>query len=245
MNPLKNKIDILAFAAHPDDIELAASGTLLAHKAMGLGIGIIDLTRGELGSRGTAEIRAQEAQKSAEILQLDYRANLGLEDGFIEVNKESLLKVITEIRAHKPSIVLANSLSDRHPDHGIAAKLVAKACFLSGLPKIETKHEGQIQQTHRPKQLLHYIQDHYLVPDVVFDISKFMDKRFEAINAFSSQFHQKDREDLGPSTPISGKDFQLFLIARARQFGRTINADFGEGFNIARPVSVKNLLDLI
>ena len=242
---MANQIDILAFAAHPDDVELAASGTLLAHKALGKTIGIVDLTRGELGSRGSAEIRKVEAAKSAKILNLDHRSNLALKDGFFEINQESLLKVIEAIRLLKPNLVLANSLSDRHPDHGRGAELVARACFLSGLKKIETTRNGIVQEPHRPKQLLHYIQDNYLAPDVVMDISQHMDAKMDSINAFSSQFHQTGEVNEGPATPISGKDFKLFLDGRARQFGRTINVEFGEGFNTSKPVSVKNLLDII
>ncbi|MFT6717321.1 MAG: bacillithiol biosynthesis deacetylase BshB1 [Saprospiraceae bacterium] len=240
-----DKLDILAFAAHPDDVELAASGTLLAHKSLGCKIGIVDLTRGELGTRGSAEIRKIEAQKSTEILGLDYRTNLQLKDGFFEINEESLLKVIQEIRLLKPSLVLANSLSDRHPDHKQGAELVAKAFFLAGLSKIETFHNGIKQEAYRPNQLLHYIQDHYLKPDVVMDISKYMDLKIDSINAFSSQFYQSDDLDQGVVTPISGKDFKLFLDGRARQFGRMINVEFGEGFNTSKPVSVKNLLELL
>jgi bacillithiol biosynthesis deacetylase BshB1 len=156
-----------------------------------------------------------------------------------------LIKVIQEIRLLKPTLVLANSLSDRHPDHAQAAKLVSKACFLAGLSKIETSYNGVKQDAHRPNQLLHYIQDHYLAPDVVMDISKFIDKKMDSINAYSSQFHQIDGNNEGPSTPISGKEFKLFLDGRARQLGRTINVEFGEGFNTSTPVSVSNLLDLL
>lgn len=241
---MTNKIDILAFAAHPDDVELAASGTLLAHKALGYRIGIVDLTQGELGTRGSAKIREQEARKSSKILDLDYRQNLQLKDGFFEINETSIRKVITEIRRTKPTIVLANSLSDRHPDHGQAAQLVAKAFFLSGLKKIETFVDKKKQEAYRPKHLLHYIQDHYLKPDLVFDITEFMDTKTESINAFSSQFYQEKVEDKEPKTPISGEDFQLFLSARARQFGRIIGTEFGEGFNCSTPLAVSNLFDL-
>lgn len=238
-------IDILAFAAHPDDVELAASGTLLAHKALGHKIGIVDLTRGELGTRGSAKIRKAEAEKSSKILQLDYRNNIELKDGFFEINQESLCKVIIEIRLLKPTLVLANSLSDRHPDHGKAAKLVAEACFLAGLAKIETTYQGNKQDPYRPNQLLHYIQDQYIIPDVVIDITKHMDVKTDSINAYSSQFYQEGKFDSQPSTPISGKNFKLFLDGRARQFGRIIGAEFGEGFNTSRPLAVTNLLNLL
>jgi bacillithiol biosynthesis deacetylase BshB1 len=242
---MDNLIDILAFAAHPDDVELAASGTLLAHKALGQKIGIIDLTAGELGTRGSATIRKKEAKKSAEILELDYRKNLGLKDGFFEINEESLLKVIKEIRLLQPKVVLANAITDRHPDHGQAAKLVAKAFFLSGLVKIETNYNGVKQKPFRPKQLLHYIQDQHISPDIVFDISRFIDKKKEAINAFSTQFHQGNKTKSGPTTPISGQDFMPFLEGRARDFGRTINVEFGEGFTTSKPVSIDDFLKLL
>jgi len=242
---MDNHADILAFAAHPDDVEIAASGTLLAHKLLGQKIAIVDLTAGELGTRGSAEIRKNEAQRSAVILGLNYRKNLGLQDGFFEINQESLLKVIKEIRFLKPSLVLANAVADRHPDHGQAAKLVAKAFFLSGLAKIETTYNGIKQEPFRPKQLLHYIQDQDIIPDVVFDISNFMDKKKECIRAFSSQFHQTEGANDGPRTPISGEDFMLFIEGRARDFGRAINVEFGEGFTTSKPVSVSNLLNLL
>lgn len=242
---MTNNIDILAFAAHPDDVELCASGTLLAHKSLGHKIAIVDLTAGELGSRGSAEIRKKEAETSARILGLDYRKNLGLRDGFFEINEDSLLKVIQEIRFLKPTLVLANAITDRHPDHGQAAKLVAKAFFLSGLVKIETTYNGMKQEPFRPKQLLHYIQDQDLIPDVVFDVSKFMDKKKESINAFASQFHQKEGENNGPATPISGEAFMLFVEGRARDLGRAVNVEFGEGFTTSKPISVKNLLNLL
>ena len=237
------KIDLLAFAAHPDDVELAAAGTLLKHKALGYTIGIIDLTQGELGSRGSAAIRKEEAAASAKILNLDVRENLMLKDGFFE-NDETTKKIIIQaIRKYQPTIVLANAISDRHPDHGRAAKLVSEACFLSGLIKVETEFEGLQQEAHRPKKLYHYIQDNYLEPDFIMDISSVYEQKKRAIQAFSSQFHTNKQTE-GVKTPISGQDFQEFLDGRARQFGRIGKCDFAEGFTCDGGFGASNLFEL-
>lgn len=238
------KIDLLAFAAHPDDIELAAAGTLLKHQKLGYSIGIIDLTQGELGSRGSAELRKKEAEISSKILNLDVRENLKLRDGFFENNEQSKLAIIQVIRKYQPKIVLANAVSDRHPDHGRAAKLVSEACFLSGLIKIETSFNGKQQQAHRPEKIYHYIQDNYLTPDFVVDITEVFEQKKEAINAYSSQFHTENSSNKGVKTPISGSDFQEFLVGRARQFGRIGKCDFAEGFTCDAGFGVKNLFDL-
>lgn len=238
-----NDIDILAFAAHPDDVELAAAGTLLKHKAMGHSIGIIDLTQGELGSRGSAELRKKEAEKSAKILGLDVRENLGFRDGFFENNEEHQLKIIETIRKYRPKIILANAVNDRHPDHGKAAKLVHDASFLSGLIKVKTLMEGKTQAPHRPAKLFHYIQDNYFTPDFVVNIDDFFEKRKESTLAFSSQFYTKDSDDK-VKTPISGEDFLHFLEGRARQYGRISNCEFGEGFTCPSGFGVNNLFDL-
>lgn len=237
------KLDILAFAAHPDDIELAASGTLLAHIAMGKKVGIVDLTRGELGTRGSAELRDKEATESSKILGLHVRENLRMRDGFFVKDETHLLRVIEMIRKYQPEIVLANSEFDRHIDHGRAADLVHDACFLSGLRKIETSHHGRDQEAWRPKAVYHYIQDYYTKPDVVFDITPFYDQKLKSISAFSSQFFNLNSDE--PETPISSKDFWDFLEARARQFGRLINATYGEGFTVKRPIGAKDLTELL
>jgi N-acetylglucosamine malate deacetylase 1 len=237
------KLDILAFAAHPDDIELAASGTLLAHIAMGKKVGIIDLTRGELGTRGSAELRDQEAAASSDILGLHVRENLRMRDGFFIKDETHLLRVIEMIRKYQPEIVLANSEFDRHIDHGRAADLVHDACFLSGLMKIETSHHGKDQEAWRPKAVYHYIQDYYTRPDVVFDITPFYEQKQKSISAFSSQFFNVNSDE--PETPISSKDFWDFLEARARQFGRLINTTYAEGFTVKRPIGVKDLTELL
>jgi bacillithiol biosynthesis deacetylase BshB1 len=221
-------IDILAFGAHPDDVELSCSGTLLKQKALGNTIGIIDLTKGELGSRGTPEKRAKEARKSSEILGLDVRENLGLPDGFFEENEETLKLIIRVIRKYKPSIILANAPSDRHPDHGRASQLMRRACFLSGLVKIKTEINGNEQVPHRPENIYFYIQDRNIGPDFVVDITGYFDKKMECILAFDSQFYSENSEE--PRTPISGKEFLKFIESRSREFGRYIHTEFGEGF---------------
>lgn len=237
------KLDILAFAAHPDDIELAASGTVLRQLSLGNKVGIIDLTKGELGSRGSAEIRMKEVKVSNKILGITVRENLGFRDGFFVKDEKHLMKVIEMIRRYQPEIVLANAESDRHIDHGRAADLIHDACFLSGLVKIETKHNGKRQEAWRPKAVYHYIQDHYTDPDIVVDITPFFKKKMESIKAFSSQFYNPESKE--PDTPISSKDFLDFLEARSLQFGRSIGVRYGEGFTVKRPVGTKDLTLLL
>jgi len=239
------KIDILAFAAHPDDVELAAAGTLLAHIALGKKVGIIDLTRGELGTRGSAEIRDEEATESSKILGIHARENLRMRDGFFVKDEESLLKVITIIRKYQPEIVLCNSEFDRHVDHGRAADLVHEACFLSGLRKIVTQQDGKPQEAWRPKSTYHYIQDYYTKPDVIFDITPYFNQKNEAIKAFKSQFFNPASNINEPETPISSADFWAFLEGRARQLGRLINVTYAEGFTVKRPVGSKDLTILL
>ena len=239
------KLDILAFAAHPDDVELAASGTVLAHLALGKKVGVIDLTRGELGTRGSAELRDKEAAKSSEILGLTVRENLGLRDGFFVKDEATLLKVIAVIRKYQPDIILANSEFDRHIDHGRAAELIHDACFLSGLKKITTHHNGEEQLPWRPNAVYHYIQDYYTEPDVVFDITNFYEQKLQAIQAFSSQFYTPSSTSNEPETPISTPEFWAFLEARARQFGRIINVRFGEGFTVKRTIGSNDLTTLL
>lgn len=237
------KLDILAFAAHPDDVELSASGTLMKHIARGKKVGIVDLTQGELGSRGTIETRYTEASDASRIMGIHYRENLKMRDGFFEMSEENILKIIQQIRKTQPSIVLANAISDRHPDHGRASKLVSEACFYSGLVKIETELDRVKQVAHRPKVVYHYIQDRYLKPDFVVDVSEFVDAKIEAIKAFKTQFY--DPESNEPNTPISGKDFLDFIKSRMRELGRPIGADYAEGFKVERFLGVNDLFDLI
>lgn len=241
------KLDILAFAAHPDDVELACSGTLLKHIAMGKKVGLIDLTRGELGTRGTAEIRDKEAAASAKLMGASARENLDLGDGFFEHSKKNTLKIIRMIRKYQPEIVLANSITDRHPDHGRAAKLVKEACFYSGLQKIVTEDQKLRQMKWRPKAVYHYIQDRNLVPDFVVDISPYIEKKQELILAFRSQFYMPEADEYKEElqTPISGKEFLDFLKAKAATYGRDAGFDYAEGFNFARIPGVNSLFDLI
>ncbi len=223
------KIDILALAAHPDDAELSCSGTLMAHKAQGKTIGVVDLTRGELGTRGTPETRKKEAAQAANIMGLDARENLGMADGFFKNDRENQLKIIQAIRKYKPDIVLANAIDDRHPDHGKAAKLAYDALFLSGLRKIETlDNNGNPQEVWRPRMLFHYIQDKWIKPDIVVDISGFWKRKMESIMAFGTQFHNPSLEE--PETYISSKKFIHLLESRAREIGRASGFEFAEGF---------------
>lgn len=242
------KIDILAIGVHPDDVELSCSGTILHHIEQGKTVGLLDLTRGELGTRGTAEIRDVEAANAAKLMGARFRINLGLEDGFFTYNKVDMLKVIQVIRKYQPEIVLTNALDDRHPDHGRSAKFTADACFYSGLIKAETLDEdGNPQPRWRPKAVYHYIQDRNLKPDFVVDITPFFEKKIELILTFRSQFfNPNDKEyENELQSPISGKDFLDFLKAKGRSFGRSIGVEYAEGFNVSRTPGVKDLFDLI
>lgn len=236
------KIDILAIGVHPDDVELSCSGTILRHLAAGYRVGILDLTRGELGTRGNAEIRKEEAKAAAEILGVSFREQVGLADGFFQHNEESIRRIIPYIRAYRPEIVLANAPSDRHPDHGRAAKLISDVCFYSGLEKVETSWEDEVQGPWRPKSLYHYIQDRQLIPDLVVDITPYIDKKIDAIMAFKTQFYSPDSDE--PTTPISQKNFIDALKGKNAVFGRSIGVDFAEGFICDRIPGVGNLFDL-
>jgi bacillithiol biosynthesis deacetylase BshB1 len=234
------KVDILAFAAHPDDIELAASGTLLKQQDLGYTIGIVDLTAGELGTRGNAQLRAAEAKKASEIMQLQVRENLAMPDGFFELSEVNKRLIIESIRKHQPELILINAPHDRHPDHGRAAQLVKEAAFLSGLSKIETQAEGQTQLPWRPKNIYHYIQDYYIKPDFVVDITPFFEKKMACVLAYQSQFYGGNSKEA--ETPISSKDFIYFLEARAREVGRLIGVTYGEGFVTNTPLSIQNMM---
>ncbi|ATL48472.1 bacillithiol biosynthesis deacetylase BshB1 [Chitinophaga caeni] len=237
------KLDILAIAAHPDDVELACAGTLMAHAAQGLKVGIVDLTRGELGTRGTPEGRLQEAQDAAKILGVEVRENLGLKDGFFQNREEEQLAVIRAIRKYKPEIVLANAVHDRHPDHGRGAQLITDSCFYAGLRKIVTEVDGVPQEAWRPKQVYHFIQDRYIEPDFVVDISPYIEKKMEAIKAFKSQFlAAKDHE---PQTYISSEGFFDSVIYRAKMMGKMVGVAYAEGYTTAKKLGVRNLMDLI
>jgi bacillithiol biosynthesis deacetylase BshB1 len=222
------KLDILVFAVHPDDAELSCGGILLSEKLKGKKTGVIDLTQGELGTRGTSETRKQEAANAAEILQLDVRENLQMADGFFSNDEAHQRKIIASIRKYQPEIIFCNAPEDRHPDHGRSAKLVEDAAFLSGLRKIETTFNGIIQQSWRPKYVFNYIQDKYLHPDFVIDISHVMDKKLDSIKAYSTQFNSPGLSE--PQTYISSPDFLDSVIYRSKMFGKMIGVNFAEGF---------------
>jgi bacillithiol biosynthesis deacetylase BshB1 len=223
------KIDVLAFGVHPDDVELGCAGVLLIEKQNGKKIGIIDLTKGELGTRGTGELRVNEANAAAKILGLDIRENLELADGFFKNDKEHQLKVITAIRKYKPEIILCNAPEDRHPDHGRSAQLVSDAAFLSGLIKVETTFENKLQEPWKPKYVLQYIQDRFLQPNFVIDVTDVFEKKLKAIKAYGTQFHNPDDND-GPQTYISTPDFLDSIIYRAKMLGKMIGVKYAEGF---------------
>lgn len=237
------KLDILVFGAHPDDAELGAGGTIAKEVANGKKVGIIDLTRGELGTRGSAEIRDVESNNSKKILGLQIRENLGFRDGFFINDEKHQLEVIKMIRKYQPDIVLCNAVNDRHIDHAKGSELVSHACFLSGLIKIETTLNGNIQDKWRPKLVYHYIQWKNLKPDFVVDISKFIDKKTDAILAYSSQFHNPNSEE--PETPISSKTFIESVRYRAQDLGRLVGVDFAEGFTVERMMAIDSLDSLI
>lgn len=238
------KLDILAMGAHPDDVELSCSGTILKAIAEGKKVGILDFTQGELGTRGTPTIRLAESAEATRIMGIHARENIGIPDGFFENNKENQLKIIQIVRKYQPDLVLANALEDRHPDHGKGARLAYDACFLSGLRMIETKDEkGKLQTAWRPKRILHYIQDRYLEPNFVIDITAHWDKKIEAIRAFKSQFF--DPNSAEPESYISKPDFLNFIEGRSREMGHKIGVEFGEGFQTEFTLSIKNLDELI
>jgi N-acetylglucosamine malate deacetylase 1 len=236
------KLDILAFAAHPDDVELSCSGTIVKHIKLGMKVGVIDLTKGELGTRGSSVIREKEADNASVIMGLSVRENLGMADGFFEISQENKMQVVRMIRKYQPRIVLANAIHDRHPDHGRASKLVSDACFLAGLIKIETSIDGQKQQAWRPEAVYNYIQDRRLKPDFIVDISEYIDVRIAAIMAYSSQFYNPQSTE--PDTAISSKQFMEILTSRAMDFGRLAGFEYGEGFTTERPIGVNTLVDL-
>lgn len=239
------KLDMLVIAAHPDDAELGAGGTIVNAIRKGKKVGILDLTRGELGTRGTPEMRADEAEGARKVLGVSVRDNVGLPDGFLENIREYQMRILAFIRKYQPEIVLANAVEDRHPDHGKGAKLISDSCFLSGLRAIESHDEdGNPQEAWRPKTVYHFVQDRYAKPDFVVDVSDVWEIKMESIRAYRSQFHIDSNSD-GPETPISTPDFIYFLEARAREYGRSINVAFGEGFTTERPVGVKGVFDII
>ena len=237
------KVDILAIGAHPDDVELGCGGTLAKLILEGKKAAIVDLTQGELGTRGTNITRAQEAASASEILGISARENLKMKDGFILNSEEYQIQIVKMIRKYQPEIVLANAIDDRHPDHAKAAKLVSDACFLSGLVKIETELDGANQKQWRPKQVFHYIQWKHITPDFVIDISNFMQKKIEACLAYKTQFYDPDSKE--PMTPIATKDFLESLTYRAQDLGRLSGVEFAEGFTTEKLLAFKNFDGII
>ncbi|CAL2077653.1 bacillithiol biosynthesis deacetylase BshB1 [Tenacibaculum dicentrarchi] len=237
------KLDILAFGAHPDDVELGCGATIAKEIASGKKVGIVDLTRGELGTRGSAELRDIEAENAAAILGVSVRENLGFADGFFKNDKEHQLAVIKMLRKYQPDIVLCNAVDDRHIDHPKGSDLVSNACFLSGLLKIETILNGEVQEKWRPKLVYHYIQWKNIDPDVVVDVTGFMDKKEKSVLAYASQFFDPNSKE--PETPITSKNFTDSINYRAKDLGRLINVDFAEGFTSERYVAVRKISELI
>ncbi|SEH56052.1 bacillithiol biosynthesis deacetylase BshB1 [Paenimyroides aquimaris] len=236
------KLDILAFGAHPDDVELGCGATLAKEISTGKKIGIVDLTRGELGTRGSAEIRDKEAAKAAEILGVSVRENLRFKDGFFVNDEKHQLEIIKMIRKYKPEIVICNAIDDRHIDHGKGSKLVSDACFLSGLRRIETSLDEKVQTEWRPKLVYHYIQWKNIEPDFVVDVSGFMQKKIDAVMAYSSQFYDPNSKE--PVSPIATKNFTESIEYRAKDLGRLVFVDYAEGFTVERYVAVNSLTDL-
>ena len=237
------KLDILAFGAHPDDVELSCSGVIVKHIKLGKKVGVVDLTQGELGTRGSAELRMKEAAKAAKVMGVLVRDNLKMADSFFLNDKTHQLEIIKKIRQYQPEIILCNAVTDRHPDHGRAAQLVSEACFYSGLIKIDTKQNGKPQKAWRPKVVYHYIQDRYIKPDLLVDVTPFVEKKMEAIKTFASQFYNPHSAE--PDSPISSKDFLDFIKNRMTVFGREIGVPYAEGFTVERSIGVDDLFHLI
>lgn len=232
-------MDIVAFGAHPDDVELSCAGTIMKHVAMGQRVALVDLTQGEMGSRGTIETRYAEAKEAAQIMGVHARVNLKMADSLFVLNEENKRLIVEQVRRFRPKIVLANAIHDRHPDHGRGSQLVSEACFLAGLVKFETDWEGEKQEAWRPEAVYHYIQDEHIQPDFVVDVSAYHERKIAAILAYKTQFYNPD--SLEPETPISSKHFMDFISARMTEFGRRIKVDYAEGFTVERILGVDNL----
>lgn len=236
-------LDILAIAAHPDDVELCCSGVLMMEKGNGKKVGVVDLTRGEMGTRGTPETRKEESEVSSKIMGLDARENLELPDVYFQNDQHAQAKVIAAIRKYRPEVVLTNANSDRHPDHGRASKLVSDSAFYAGLKKIETVENGFQQEAWRPKYVFQFIQDRFIQPDFVFDISTVMERKVESIRAFKTQFDTAT--DNEPQTYISTPAFLESVIYRAKMFGKMIGVAYAEGFITEKMIGIKNFDALI
>jgi len=239
------KLDLLVISVHPDDAELGCAGTILKHIAAGKKVGIVDLTQGELGTRGTAETRREEAENATKLMGIATRENLKMRDGFFRNDEEHQLKVIRAIRKYKPEIIISNALEDRHPDHGRAGDLVNDAVFLSGLRKIITKDNDIEQEPHRPRLLLQLIQDHYIKPNIVVDISDYWEQKIKVIQAFKTQFFNPEYQKDEPQTYISRPEFLQVIESRAIEFGKNIHVKYAEGFTCRRLLGVNNLFDLL
>ncbi len=237
------KVDILAFGVHPDDLELGCGGTILAAIAEGKKVAVVDLTRGELGTRGSAEIRTREAMEAAKILGVEARENLDMRDVFFENNEENIRKIIVSIRKYQPQVVLCSAPEDRHPDHGRSAKLISDAAFLSGLRRIETTLDGEPQQSWRPANVFHYIQDRYLKPDFVYDISDHFEQKLKAVLCYTTQFNTTDLRE--PATYISNPDFLDVIKARALMFGKRIGVTFAEGYITHKMIGITSFDNII
>ena len=239
---MKEKVDILVFGAHPDDVELGCSGTIMKHIELGYKIGIIDLTQGELGTRGNKEIRNKESHKASVLMKISFRLNMGFKDGFFENNQKNQLKIITQIRKFQPKIIIANAKSDRHPDHGRASNLIKTCCFLSGLVKIKTKFNKKLQRIWRPDSLYYYTQFNQVKPDFVVDVSEYINQKMNVVKCYSSQFYNPKSKE--PETVISKKKFLDSVIYRSSDLGRIVGVEYGEGFVTERYICIDNIFKL-
>jgi len=240
---IKMTVDILVIMAHPDDAELCCSGTILSSINQGLTVGLVDLTKGELGTRGNEKIRLIESKNSSDLLELKFRDNLGFRDGFISNTESYINEIIKKIRKYSPKVVITNSKKDRHPDHENASKIVKKACFLSGLVKYKTTVNDMNQEPHRPKLILYSIQNDYVKPDIVIDVTDFFSKKMESVKCFKSQFYDPDSSE--PDSFISSLEFLDFIESRSIEMGHKIGAKYGEGFTLDNPISLNNILNII
>ncbi len=238
----KMKLDILVIAAHPDDAELSAGGTIIANVAKGRKVGIVDLTRGEMGTRGTPEIRLKEAAAAAEIMGVTLRDNLEFEDAFFTNDREHQLAIVRKIRAYQPELVIANAVSDRHPDHGKGSALISQACFISGLKRVETEVDGVQQEAWRPKNVYHMIQSNFIDPDFVVDVSDHWEKKMAAVRAYKSQFFDPDNKE--PDTFISTPAFMNLIESRGVEMGQPVGFSYAEGFTIEKRMGIKDLFEL-
>lgn len=236
------KLDILVIAAHPDDAELSAGGTIISNVAKGRKVGIVDLTRGEMGTRGTPEIRLKEAASAGELMGVSVRDNLEFEDAFFVNDREHQLAIAKKIRAYRPNIVIANAVSDRHPDHGKGSALISQACFISGLKRVETEVDGKTQEAWRPKNVYHMIQSNFIAPDFVVDVSEYWEQKMDAVRAYKSQFFDPDSKE--PETFISTPAFMNLIESRGVEMGQPVGFKYAEGFTIEKRMGIKDLFEL-